>query len=98
MENTDFVNNVAIVDLLPGGLIPDTDSVTDDAEFVEMREDRVIIYTSLSRTGTEFTYTAQLGTAGTFQIPPIHAESMYNPQINATGNTGTLKILNDTTL
>ena len=96
--NTDFVNNVAIVDLLPGGLIPDTDSVTDDAEFVEMREDRVIIYTSLSRTGTEFTYTAQLGTAGTFQIPPIHAESMYNPQINATGNTGTLKILNDTTL
>ena len=94
VENAD---NVVITDLLPGGFIPNTESATGDMEFIEMREDRVLIYTDLNREGKEFSYTAQIGTAGTFTVPAIHAESMYNPEINATGNTGNFKAINEST-
>lgn len=92
---TDTATNVVITDLLPGGFIPNTESITQNVDFVEMREDRVLIYTDLSREEKQFSYTVQLGTAGTFTIPGIHAESMYNPQINATGTTGTFKVNNE---
>ncbi|MDE6250359.1 MAG: hypothetical protein K2M34_01855 [Alphaproteobacteria bacterium] len=91
---SEYVQNVAITDLLPGGFIPDAESMTGNAEFSQFREDRVVIYTALSRTAQEFTYKAQISTAGTFAIPPIHAESMYNPQINATGSVGSFKVVN----
>ncbi len=88
----DTIKHVVISDLLPGGFIPTTDSATGDMEFSEMREDRVLIYTDLNRAPREFTYTVQLGTVGTFAIPPISAQSMYNPQQNATGDGGTFTV------
>lgn len=88
----DTIKHVVISDLLPGGFIPTTDSATGDMEFSEMREDRVLIYTDLNRAPREFTYTVQLGTIGTFAIPPISAQSMYNPQQNATGDGGTFTV------
>ncbi len=91
-NNTDVADNVVITDLLPGGFIPTIDSVNGNAEFSEMREDRVLIYTDLNRTESEFTYTAQLGVAGKFSIPPVSAQSMYNPQINAMGKSGTFTV------
>ncbi len=84
--NTDTVSNVVITDLLPGGFIPD--AISGDMDFSEIREDRVLIFTTLTRTPREITYTATIGTAGVFQIPPITATSMYNPQINAVGAVG----------
>jgi len=93
---SEYVPNVAISDLLPGGFIPDAESITGNAEYTQIREDRVVIYTNLSRTATEFTYKAQISTTGTFAVPPIYAESMYNPQINATGSAGTFKVTNAT--
>lgn len=83
----DIIPNVVISDLVPGGFIPGT--VTDDGiDYAETREDRVLIFMDVSREGHTITYNAQIGAAGSFRIPPIHAESMYNPQINATGDTG----------
>ena len=96
-SGVDNADNVVITDLLPGGFIPNTESATGDMEFIEMREDRVLLYTDLNREGKEFSYTAQIGTAGTFTVPAIHAESMYNPEINATGNTGNFKAINEST-
>ena len=87
--------NIVITDLMPGGFIPDPESATGDMEFIEMRDDRVLIYTDITRTERVFTYTAQLGTVGKFTIPAIHAESMYNPEINATGKTGTFTVSNE---
>ena len=80
---------------MPGGFIPDPESATGEMEFIEMRDDRVLIYTDITRTERVFTYTAQLGTVGKFTIPAIHAESMYNPEINATGKTGTFTVSNE---
>ena len=93
---TDIAENVAITDLLPGGFIANADSVTGTPEYFEVREDRVLIYADLTREVTEFTYTVQVGASGTFAIPAISAESMYNPQIRATGRTGTFTVLNET--
>ncbi len=83
----DIIPNVVISDLVPGGFVPGT--VTgDDITFAETREDRVLVFLDVTREGQTITYNAVAGAAGVFQIPAIHAESMYNPQINATGNGG----------
>lgn len=92
--NVENASDVVISDLLPGGFIID-EIKSAESENIEVREDRVIIYTDLSRTSKEISYTAQLGSTGTFTIPGIYAESMYNSKINATGNTGTFKVLNE---
>ncbi len=91
----DNAENIAITDLLPGGLTADSDSVSGDMTFAQVREDRVMIYADLTRDEQTFTYTATVGNAGTFAIPAIHAESMYNAQISATGDTGTFTVKND---
>ena len=93
--DTNYIQNGAIVDLMPGGFIPDTASITGDPEFYQVREDRVVIFSDFSRTEQTFTYSAQLGAAGTFAIPAIQALNLYNPQINATGETGTFTVYND---
>ena len=92
----DNIDDVVISDLLPGGFIPETDSIVGDANFWEIREDRVLIYTNLNRTEKIFQYKAQLGTEGSFRVPPINAEAMYNPQIKATGDVGSFTVVNAT--
>ena len=82
----DIIPNVAIIDLVPGGFI--AGDVSGDISFAESREDRVLVFLDVTRDGQTITYNAQIGAAGSFQIPPIYAASMYNPQINATGNVG----------
>ncbi|MBR1380722.1 MAG: alpha-2-macroglobulin family protein [Alphaproteobacteria bacterium] len=92
---TDNVPNVAIVDLVPGGFI--SGNISGEFDFAESRSDRVVIYTTAQRTARTITYTAQLGTAGIFQIPAIRANAMNNPQIYAVGHTGgTFTVLNAT--
>jgi len=93
---TDKIANAVILDLLPGGFIPISDSLIGDAEFTEVREDRIIIYTNLSRGPSTFTYRAQLSAAGRFAVPPINASDMYNPEINAVGKSGTFTVSNAT--
>ena len=83
----DIIPNAVISDLVPGGFIPGT-ATGDNITYTETHEDRVLVFTDITREGQTITYNAQVGAAGTFQIPPIHAESMYNPQINATGEIG----------
>ena len=77
------VPNVAIVDLLPGGMTA-RDLDAKSANFSEIRTDRVLIFTDLTRSHSEYTYTIQITAAGTFQSPSISAMSMYNPETSAT--------------
>ncbi|MCM1224164.1 MAG: hypothetical protein NC548_57900, partial [Lachnospiraceae bacterium] len=91
----EYVPNVVITDLLPGGFITDSDSITGDTTQTEIREDRILIYTDLARTARTFTYNAQIGAVGTFAVPPIYVQSMYNPQINATGQTSIFRVTNE---
>ena len=92
---TDNADNVVITDLLPGGFIPDSQTIAGDMEYAEFRTDRVLIFTDLTRDTREFTYTAQIGSAGEFTVPAISAMSMYNPEISATGRTDTFTATNE---
>ena len=80
------VPSVALTDLLPGGFEPvqsrndrgASSTVTGPAiEFADVREDRVIIYTTASPNMQTFTYRIRATNAGDFTAPPAYAESMY---------------------
>jgi len=82
------VDNVAVIDLLPGGFEVLRDSVPREArewlaDYVDIREDRVIFYGSFSSRVTELQYRAKLTAAGRFMVPPAYAESMYNRSVHA---------------
>ncbi len=83
------VSDIAIVDLLPGGfqvvLDESKQSSGAKAEYVEKREDRVIIYTSAKSHKETYTYKIQATNKGTYTVPPPFAESMYDLSIKARG-------------
>lgn len=56
-------------------------------EHQEIRDDRVVYSSQYMTAGSHTTsYVARATTAGTFVVPPAHAEEMYNPGVN--GRTG----------
>jgi len=82
------LNNIAIVDLLPGGFEVIRSSVPRTAykwraDYVDVREDRVIYYGSFNNRVTELTYKVKLTSSGQFLVPPTTAESMYDRSIKA---------------
>ena len=89
---------IAIVDLLPGGVEPILDqqgsSLSDwQPHHVEMRDDRVIVYGDATRNIGGFVYRVRATNAGTFQSPPAFAEGMYNRTIVALSLAGKLEIV-----
>ena len=59
----------------------------------EIREDRVVLYGSLSRDMQEFRYRIRATATGTFQVPPAFAEHMYRSGVLARGGpAGTLTV------
>ncbi|WP_407427172.1 alpha-2-macroglobulin [Treponema sp.] len=84
------VYNVAVVDMLCAGLEADIESIRTNkynknpsADYVDIREDRVVIYTTVTDKVTTFTYKAKAASSGKFTVPPLFAESMYNKDIRA---------------
>ncbi|MBI9107031.1 MAG: alpha-2-macroglobulin family protein [Spirochaetales bacterium] len=82
------INNIAIVDLLPAGLEADIRSIRDSAssgnmkpEYIDIREDRVILFVDINQDMKEFTYKARAINTGSFVTPPAFAESMYDLDI-----------------
>ena len=84
------IHDVAFVDLLPAGLEPDIASVRSAAaesawrpDYVDIREDRIVLYGTVSDTLESFTYVARAVNSGSFTVPPLFAEAMYDPAITA---------------
>ncbi|MDC7124012.1 MAG: alpha-2-macroglobulin [Spirochaetales bacterium] len=80
-----IIRNIAIVDLLPAGLEPDIRAIRESAktselraEYTDIREDRLVLFTSVDKDIKEFTYKARAVNTGTFITPPAYAESMYD--------------------
>ncbi|WP_317931062.1 alpha-2-macroglobulin [Halioxenophilus sp. WMMB6] len=82
------LSNVAVIDLLPGGFEIIRSSVPRKtmgwrADYVDVREDRVVFYGSFDRTVRELTYRVKLTAAGQFVVPPAYAEAMYDRSVRA---------------
>ncbi len=85
-------DNMVIIDMLPGGfeLVDQTAEIqrgrsgsTWRPEFVEAREDRVLLFGTLSGSNQEIRYRIRAVNKGTFIIPPIYAKSMYDLKVHA---------------
>ena len=92
-----MVTNVAIVDLLPGGFEVIRRSVPRrvggwQADYVDVREDRVIFYGSVETAVRTLTYRAKVTAAGVFTVPPAVAESMYDRSLKASTAAGRLTV------
>jgi uncharacterized repeat protein (TIGR01451 family) len=52
-------------------------------QFIDVREDRVVLYGGLSKDMAEYRYRIRATNAGTYQVPPSYAESMYDRTLRA---------------
>lgn len=82
------IHNIAFIDLQPAGLEADIDSARNPEtnftpDYVDIREDRIVIYASATDDARTFRYKAKAINTGTYIVPPMFAESMYNKDIRA---------------
>jgi uncharacterized protein YfaS (alpha-2-macroglobulin family) len=92
-----MVTNVAIVDLLPGGFEVIRSSVPRSvygwqADYVDVREDRVIFYGSVETTVRDLAYRVKVTAPGVFTVPPAVAESMYDRSLRTSTAAGRLTV------
>lgn len=84
------IDNIAIIDLLPGGFevirssVPRT-AINWAADYVDVREDRVVIYGRFDTALKELSYKVKVTAIGKFIVPPAFAESMYDRSVKARG-------------
>ncbi|MCR5290905.1 MAG: alpha-2-macroglobulin family protein [Treponema sp.] len=91
------IKNVAIVDLLSAGLEADITSVREaehegPIDYVDVREDRLVLFTTANTDLQSFTYKAKAINTGSFSVPPLFAQAMYDNTIRAIQPQKTLKI------
>lgn len=90
------LDNVVLCDLLPGGLEPQLaqgEQLPWYVDHVERREDRMLFFMSTAGDMRLVTYRARATTAGTFSVPVVHAEAMYQPDMEASTAGGKLHIV-----
>jgi hypothetical protein len=92
------LDNVVVVDLLPGGLEfthLETPGETGEAMlpvFVDRRDDRVVLFFSHLEGKVSYRYRVTAVTSGTFTVAPVQAECMYNPGVSSLSGGGTLRV------
>ena len=102
LENTQRLDHVVIEDLLPAGLEIENARLASSAKItgiasasqpqlpnsrLDVRDDRLILITSPAAGAASFTYLARAVSTGSFSIPPVRAECMYDPSINSLSYT-----------
>lgn len=97
------VHDVAIVDALPGGFevenprlanVDDEGFAAGAADRVEFLDDRVLIFASAGERTRVFNYHLRAVAAGRFDLPPVQAEAMYEPDVTSVaGATRTIGVL-----
>jgi alpha-2-macroglobulin len=64
---------------------PASRSSTFETRSVDVREDRVIVFTDLTESMTEYFYKIKATNVGSFVVPPAFAESMYDKNVKSRG-------------
>jgi alpha-2-macroglobulin len=96
----DDQSNIALLDLLPGSfeiepnnLRPGRNAVPG-ADFVDVREDRNVFFCALDKGESKtFTYRIKPIAAGTYIIPPLFAEAMYDRAIHGREGSGKVVVM-----
>ena len=94
----DHVSQIAVVDLLPGGVEPTFDRETIAGsnwtpQHIDFRDDRVILYGDVTKDVATYIYKVRATNTGIFQFPPAFAEGMYNRQITGISQASKLEIV-----
>jgi uncharacterized protein YfaS (alpha-2-macroglobulin family) len=98
-----YIQNIALVDRLPAGFEVENprlgrstkaEWMKDDevwlTDFMNMRDDHLEAFGALApKTSRKIIYTVRAVTSGTFTIPPVDAEAMYDPSLWARQKGGT---------
>jgi len=105
-EGRTSVPNVAIVEVLPGGMEFELPSLATSApgpgqgqgpelnrvENVDFRDDRLIAFTGLGPEPSVIRYVIRAIVPGTWSVPPPDALAMYDRDIRAHGRVGSVEI------
>ena len=91
------VDDVAIVDMLPGGFemelaVPAEGRDVPGAMRSDRREDRMIFFTSLGPEPSTFTYVVRAVNRGSYALPAVQAEAMYDRSMRAHGPGGRITV------
>ena len=61
-------------------------------EYVDLREDRVVLYGAIDKDANEFVYRIKATHAGTFVTPPAYGEGLYDRTVKARSLGGTMTV------
>ena len=101
------VKNIMIVDKMPAGLeiensrlatrdkINNRKSKKNTPDFIDFRDDRVLIATSLHSIDYDYvySYTVRAITEGNYTLPAIFAEAMYDPLVYSSHGSSNMRVI-----
>ncbi|KTD54361.1 hypothetical protein Lsai_3183 [Legionella sainthelensi] len=94
---SDYLSNIAIEDLLPGGFEVVNDSVKNNTmDYIDIREDRVNFFGGIDSSVKEIVYKIKAINVGKYIVPPAYAEAMYNPNTKAQGVSSVVNVIETT--
>lgn len=94
--DNNYLSNIAIEDLLPGGFEVVRESVkADNMDYADVREDRVNFFGGVDSTAKELVYKIKATNIGKYIVPPPYAEAMYNPNTKARGTSSDITVTRD---
>lgn len=106
LENTwnNYVDNVVVSDILPAGFeienprideIQGTDWITNQSypNYRDIRDDRINLYVSVGSTERHYYYVVRAVSLGDFQMGPVGAECMYDPEYHSYSGGGSIRVV-----
>ncbi len=102
-QYTGRIENVVITDMLPAGLeientrlneLPEMNWIKNqsDPDYIDFRDDRINLFTSVSDTAQQFYYMVRAVSPGTFKQGPVQADAMYNGVLHSYHGAGIIKV------
>ncbi|NLB82692.1 MAG: alpha-2-macroglobulin family protein, partial [Synergistaceae bacterium] len=94
------LKDLVVIDILPGGMEIENPRLSGGAEEeeayrgirAERRDDRLLLFVDSVDKPLEYRYLLRAVTRGTFTVPPLAAEGMYAPDVQALTGSGTVVI------
>ena len=69
------------------------DATTFQADYGDVREDRVVLYGDIGKDAKEFVYSIKATNIGKYTVPPVQAEAMYDRSVVARGLAGKIEVV-----